>query len=562
MALSDISLTAGMRNSLFVLGGIANSIDRTQVRLATGRKVNSALDNPTNFFAAQTYLQRASDLSERKDGVLEAMQTVGAANNGINAISTLLESARGIANAALSTSDQAARDTLARQFDLILDQMDAMQRDSSYRGTNLLDSQSLTVNFAETSGQSTLTIGGVDASCGGLGVDHALSAGTSTTPTTTTASNNIALGGSDPVVINDDGTITAVGGDYGGVPVPSGLTGVAAVSSGTAFSLALKNDGTVVAWGDNTYGQATVPSGLNNVTAVSAGKDFGLALKSDGTVVAWGNNTYGQATVPVGLSDVVAISAGYDFALALKSDGTVVAWGDNQYGQTEVPSGLTNVTAISAGNFALALKGDGTVIGWGNTNNDYGQTATSGLSGITAIAAGVNFGLALDSNGDVVGWGDNTFGQRTIPSLGTVVAIAAGAFGGLALDTTGAAVGWGPFPIDPLSLVKTTGDTITITANNWSTTGGIETSLNQVADAIDTLRATTKVLSSNNNIVTTRQSFMDGMINTLKTGSDNLTLADMNEEASNMLMLQTQRSLAMTGLSLSNQAAQSVLRLF
>ena len=74
-----------------------------------------------------------------------------------------------------------------------------------------------------------------------------------------------------------------------------------------------------------------------------------LALKSDGTVVAWGYNYYGQTNVPSGLTNVVAIAGGYYHSLALKSDGTVVAWGYNDYGQTNVPSGLTNVVAIAGG---------------------------------------------------------------------------------------------------------------------------------------------------------------------------------------------------------------------
>jgi hypothetical protein len=80
--------------------------------------------------------------------------------------------------------------------------------------------------------------------------------------------------------------------------------------------VALKNDGTVVAWGDNVYGQTTVPAGLSGVTAIAAG-DGTVALKSDGTVVVWGNNDYGQTTVPAGVSGATAIAAGYYHTVAL-----------------------------------------------------------------------------------------------------------------------------------------------------------------------------------------------------------------------------------------------------
>jgi alpha-tubulin suppressor-like RCC1 family protein len=100
--------------------------------------------------------------------------------------------------------------------------------------------------------------------------------------------------------------------------------------------------------------------------AISAGRNHNLALKSDGTVVAWGDNGHGQSDVPANLTNVVAISAGLFHSLALKSDGTVVAWGDNENNQCNVPANLSDVIAISAGGFqSLALKKDGTIIEWG-----------------------------------------------------------------------------------------------------------------------------------------------------------------------------------------------------
>jgi alpha-tubulin suppressor-like RCC1 family protein len=150
---------------------------------------------------------------------------------------------------------------------------------------------------------------------------------------------------------------------------------------------------TLHAWGKNTEGQSTVPADLSSVVAIAAGEFHSLALKADGTVVAWG--FLGLGTVPAGLSGVVAIAAGSGHSLALKADGTVAAWGSNNSGQTTVPAGLSGVVAIAAGDWhSLALKADGTVTAWGD--NTAGQSAVPpSLSGVLAIAAGGRHSLSL-----------------------------------------------------------------------------------------------------------------------------------------------------------------------
>jgi alpha-tubulin suppressor-like RCC1 family protein len=250
--------------------------------------------------------------------------------------------------------------------------------------------------------------------------------------------------------------------NYGQCSVPGGLAAsVTAIAAGNSHSLALKSDGTVVAWGcaASTSGFCNVPPGLSSVTAIAAGAAHGLALKSDGTVVAWGcgnpNSDAGQCDVPGDLSGVTAVAASDHHSLALKSDGTVVAWGcagfgsPFDYGQCDVPAGLSGVTAIAAGYFdSLALKSDGTVVAWGCAfAGDHGQcNVPGGLSGVTALAAGVSHSLALKSDGTVVAWGcpGGAFGQCDVPAgLADVVAIAAGAWHSLALKSNGTVVAWG-----------------------------------------------------------------------------------------------------------------------
>jgi flagellin-like hook-associated protein FlgL len=102
----------------------------------------------------------------------------------------------------------------------------------------------------------------------------------------------------------------------------------------------------------------------------------------------------------------------------------------------------------------------------------------------------------------------------------------------------------------------------TTTDGGWKSDSGIDDTVNQLNTAIETLRTQSASLASNLNIVTIRQDFTDAMIQTLQKGSDNLTLADMNEEGANMLMLQTRQQLGTTSLKMASDAAQSVLRLF
>jgi flagellin-like hook-associated protein FlgL len=168
MALNDVTLSSSMRQSLTGLQQVSALMARTTERLATGRKVNSAVDDPSAYFGAQDHRSRAGDLSSRKSYMGEALQTVNAADAGITGITTLMEQAKGLAASARS-ADTTERQALAAQFDDIMTQIDQLAGDSSYRGTNLLDAGSLTVAFNED-GTSNITVTGFDASSSGLGI--------------------------------------------------------------------------------------------------------------------------------------------------------------------------------------------------------------------------------------------------------------------------------------------------------------------------------------------------------------------------------------------------------
>jgi flagellin len=165
MAINDISLTAGMRSNLVSLQNTVTLLNRTQERLSSGKKVNSALDNPTSFFAAQSLTQRASDLSSLKDSMGQAVQTINAANAGITGIQTLIASAKGLAQTALGTSDATTRANYATQYNAIRAQITSLAADSGYGGTDLIDGDNLAVSF-NSDGTSSLTITGTAANAG------------------------------------------------------------------------------------------------------------------------------------------------------------------------------------------------------------------------------------------------------------------------------------------------------------------------------------------------------------------------------------------------------------
>jgi hypothetical protein len=239
----------------------------------------------------------------------------------------------------------------------------------------------------------------------------------------------------------------------------------------------------VRAWGsENLFGQCNVPSDLTNAVAIAAGGDHSLALRSDGTVVAWGQSAHGQCNVPSGLSNVVAIAAGAYHSVALKSDLTVVSWGLMQAGLPQI----TNAVAISAWTETLAVLADGTAIAQGRSgylNTPYqltlpnftnlialeasfsrhrvGLRADAGIvasgfvdcdepsqctvpvawTNIVAISGGAAFYLALKTDG-IVGYWSQGGGAPPPAGLSNIVQIAAGSDGGVALNASGKVVMW------------------------------------------------------------------------------------------------------------------------
>ncbi len=265
---------------------------------------------------------------------------------------------------------------------------------------------------------------------------------------------NKIVGSGNFIFINQDGSIKRFKNParyqnaVGKYDLPDNLKHVKKVVELNFNVLALKEDGTVVAWGSEDTGVCDVPEGLSGVEDVGADRisEYAMALKEDGTVVVWGKNTYGECNVPKDLRGVKQIFAGRHCCLALKEDGKVAAWGDSPSDLCDVPEGLSGVTDMvinSEGSYALALKEDGTVVAWGC--NDHGEcNVPSDLKNVSCIKADLNNAIAVKEDGSPVIWGDNRYGVCDVPKgLKDVVSVAMETGVAVALRANGTVAAWG-----------------------------------------------------------------------------------------------------------------------
>jgi flagellin-like hook-associated protein FlgL len=163
---NEIQLSAGIRSNLLLLQSTTTSLERTQLRLATGNKINTALDGPASFFAAKGLNQRAGDLNGLKDGIGQAISTIKAADTGITKIEELVEQARGLTTQALGSlgtdaSSVSLRNSLANQYNSLLRQIDRLATDSGYQGKNLLVGSGLSLDATSSSKTAVNALAGI-----------------------------------------------------------------------------------------------------------------------------------------------------------------------------------------------------------------------------------------------------------------------------------------------------------------------------------------------------------------------------------------------------------------
>ncbi|MEP3046012.1 MAG: flagellin [Roseibium sp.] len=501
--MQDIALSAGVRQNLLTLQSTADMMSGVQNKLATGLKVNSALDNPNSFFTASGLNARAGDLGTLLDDMGQSLQTIKAADQGISTITDLVESAKAKANQAQQTQSQYERKKFAEQYNALLEQIEDVAKDSSYKGKNLLagEGNDLTTIFNED-GTSKLTIGAVDYT------DAGLSTGLNLTDLVEGqgGATNITLQGGKTTISLTDGT--------------EALNTSSVLS--TADSLTAGN---VLTGFDNTTGAAITGSTTN----------------ATGTVQDLLNN----------LNDISGVRAEYD-----ESNGELTIYSNDDFQLHNannsalanlMTDGEINQTAFTAG--STLADSAGFAVGDTITLTDGNNYELGSLE----IETGTKVSDLVDFMDDF---------QGVTASLGANGRISITGETDLTLNSERAGTQNKDFNTNTLATDGTSASVDAVSDSGFSTDNKISRVVSRLNSALSNLRAQASEFGTNLSTVEIRQDYTKQMINTLQEGAGKLTLADTNKEGANLLALQTRQQLASTSLSFASQADQTVLSLF
>lgn len=584
---SDVVLTAALRNNLLSLQDTQSLIDRTQLRLATGRKVNSALDNAQSFFAAQGLNNRASDLGRLLDGLGQSIQTIQAADDGITALSQLVQQADSLATQALEATSSASKGTS------IVGDVDV----SDYVGV-AANAGTLTFSFTNQDGGTPTAI-----SAASVTGEVVTIGATDTIDTIINNINAIRDGNNEKMVsasLTDSGRlqITTLNGLSARLELESTGTATVAGSQTLAGLLGFSsqfiaedqlatNPGTSTALAANLEASSTIKSqalyDTNDTTKVADRSTLLTDLVRDVNQ----DSTIDDVAFALTLADVdtasvnIAVNGGTATSIAVTATSTIQSLIDDINDNSVLKSRVTASYDETTGRIAFAAK-DG-----GVESLQFSVSATEVGSDSTTSRIEANFGFGsggnLDSSAVAVsattessdtenvffgsGGGDIAQAQTDFNKVREQIDALVRDSGyrgtnllnGDDLVTT--------FNEDRSNQLTTTGTDFTstglgITEAAFATASAIESSLTQVRAALSSVRDFGSSIANDLAIIQTREDFTKSLINTLTEGSDKLTVADQNEEGANLLALQTRQTLGVTSLSLASQSQQSVLRLF
>jgi flagellin len=518
--MSGIVLSASVRQNLLSLQSTADLLSTTQNRLATGKKVNTALDNPTNYFTAASLDNRASDISNLLDGIGNGVQVLQAANTGISSLQKLVDSAKSVANQAL----QAA---------------------VGY-------SQKSSVTTAAISGATASDLRGTPSAYTNATVTGGAIAGAAAT-TTKLSALTTAITTSDSLTI--DGKTIAFSNSGGNVVAASGAT--LDLTNATVGDLLTAIDTITGATTASTLGgtQLTLSTGTAQdlVIGGNAGTLTALGLTAGTTARGGGTTALGGLTLTIGATG--------------NGTATSITFGDGTGGTVKSLNDLNS--KLAANNLQASIDSAGAITI--STTND-AASATIGTIGGTAAAAGKAFnGLtagapvqdptAQINRANLVAQYNNILDQISSTAQDA-------SFNGInllngdQLKLTFNETGKSTLKIEGVSFSYTgLGLSKLAAGTDFVDNASANAAITSLGTASSTLRTKASELGSNLSVVQIRQDFSKNLINVLQTGSSNLTLADTNEEAANSQALSTRQSIAVSALALANQSQQSVLQL-
>ncbi|CAK0746452.1 Flagellin-like hook-associated protein FlgL [uncultured Gammaproteobacteria bacterium] len=616
MAISDVTLTAGMRSNLMLLQGTQSKMAEVQNKLATGNKINSALDGPTSYFAAKGLNQRAGDLSSLKDAMGQAVSTIKAGDKGITAIQSLVAQAKGLtesAYGALGTdaASTATRKTLADQFNKIKDQIDKMADDSGYNGKNLLVGNGMRLNSTSNSRGAVNSITGVS--------NARVTNMVSTDTYTVRVSGNSAVSADSNDVANAEdargvfalkvsGTSSTTLGSFADISIETrGNTGKL-----RSFTVSDGNEAKTVKFFDNTQSATAATStasksGVSQVSTVAisgtieAGDTFNVKV-AGATFEYKATSSDTTATIASKLQASIAggVTSGKIAAADVAAAGSVTVSGSTiTITGASVATGAHDVAISASATNAATLHvsqsfASGSVVSF-TIDRAAVEAATNGGNGVSTIQKNVNIDItATNLSGQTVSRsGTNQRGQGKLSNgendfafdTGTVrmtvdqgtIRKAATAAASKSLVTTqqtdantsnDITVNFNENRTNNISVmsqdVKSDGQGLRLDSaqNGWTDRADIDKAVSSIDFATNKLRGASQTLSTSLNIVTTRENFTKEFSDVLTEGAGKLTLADQNEEGATLLMLQTRQQLGVTSLSMANQSQQSILKLF
>ncbi|AEP09109.1 flagellin [Micavibrio aeruginosavorus] len=581
---SDVVLSAAMRTNLLSLQSTQNSIDLTQRNLGTGKKINSALDGPQAFFASRALTNRAADLTKLLDSIGQSVQVIKAADTGVTALTSLVEQADSIASQAqeaLAAGTSEAKVTGnkdLRGIDSITALAGVVDGDQLILSLTKEDGTVQRIAPYNTNGAATATVTLND----NMSTEQMIAAINDIQLDTGTVASPATGGQAFEAKLDDKGQLQIRALNGGNFTMT--FEGTAGAGTSDSADLALAADLGFGKLAKSAGDQSTAGDTTVQFTAVAdvALRSYALVKNTNGDVAdrstqlsaLRNGDAAGFPALFAGIVDAstyeISVNGGtrqtidladaddksitvQDFIDTINNNSTlntkIKAEFDETTGELSIRAIGSDVTAIEIGVSGAATTAN---FGFGTTalaTNDADATYENIQMGAAAgqlAKLEADFNKVRDQIDALVSNGDTGYRGTNLLNGDNLLTV---------------------FNEDRTSTITTNGVTFTsaglgLEEANFSNAASVDGVISAVSDALTSVREFGSTLANDLSVIQTRQTFTNGLINTLKEGSDKLVNADQNEEGAKLLALQTRQSLGVTALSLASQSQQSILRLF